>query len=246
MLNYADILNLKRWNTPTIYNGWEKVTRLERTQGHFNLEPVQDFMPQMGNMCGYAVTVEVEPSNPKHQQEYPDAQRDYMRYLAQIPGPKIVIVKDLDKPFIGSFWGEINANMHKAMGCVGTITDGCVRDTDEMTNAGFKALARRCCVGHAYATPVRWGIELETFGCSVRPGDLIHADKHGFMAIGEEDQEHLLEAVRFMDENECNNMLSLSRNAAGLPLDEFVEEYARRVSQFSEDADYFFDMLQTE
>lgn len=243
MLSYADILNLKRWNTPTIYNGWEKVTRLERTQCRLNLDPTHDFMPQMGNMCGYAVTVEVEPSQSKHQRENPDAQKEYMRYLAAIPGPKIVIVKDLDRPFIGSFWGEVNANMHKAMGCVGTITDGCVRDTDEMTNAGIKALARHTCVGHAYSTPVRWGIELEVFGCKVRHGDLIHADKHGFMAIDEEDQQHLLTAVRFMDENECNNLLNFSRSAAGLPLDVFVEEYARRGAQFKIDADHFFDNL---
>ncbi len=243
MLSYADILNLKRWNTPAIYNGWEKVTRLERTQGRYNLEPTHDFMPQMGNMCGYAVTVEIEPGNPRHQHEQPDAQREYMRYLAGIPGPKIVIVKDLVKPFIGSFWGEVNANMHKAMGCVGTITDGCVRDTDEMTNAGFKALARSTCVGHAYAAPVQWGIELEVFGCKVRPGDLIHADKHGFMAIDEEDQEHLLEAVRFMDANECSHLLNLSRNAAGIPLDEFVEAYARGAAQFRQDADQFFASL---
>ena len=243
MLSYADILNLKRWNTPTIYNGWEKVTRFERTQGRFNLDPTHDFMPQMGNMCGYAVTVEVEPSNARHQSANPDAQKEYMRYLAAVPGPKIVIVKDLDRPFIGSFWGEVNANMHKAMGCVGTITDGCIRDTDEMTNAGFKALARHRCVGHAYSTPVRWGTELEVFGCKVKPGDLIHADKHGCMAIDEEDQEYLLAAVRFMDENECNNLLNLSRYAAGLPLEEFVEEYARRAAQFKQDADRFFGAL---
>ena len=59
-------------------------------------------------------------------------------------------VQDLDKPrAIGSFWGEVNSNIHRALGCVGTITDGAIRDVDEMTNAGFKALARRLCVGHA-------------------------------------------------------------------------------------------------
>ena len=57
---------------------------------------------------------------------------------------------------IGSAWGEVNSNVHRALGCVGTITDGAIRDVDEMTNAGFKALARRLCVGHAYSVPVRW------------------------------------------------------------------------------------------
>ena len=63
-------------------------------------------------------------------------------------------MQDLDKPrVIGSFWGEVNSNIHRALGCVGTITDGAIRDVDEMTNAGFKALARRLCVGHALVHP---------------------------------------------------------------------------------------------
>ena len=46
-----------------------------------------------------------------------------------MPGPKIVVVQDLDKPrVIGSFWGEVNSNIHRALGCVGTITDGAIRD----------------------------------------------------------------------------------------------------------------------
>ena len=243
MLTHAEILNLKRWNTPTIYNGWERVTRLERTQGRFNRLPVQDFMPQMGIMAGTAVTVVVQPSNPDHQRANPDAQKQYMQYLASVPGPKIVVVQDLDNPHIGSFWGEINANMHRVMGCVGTITDGGVRDLDEMANAGLHALAKHACIGHAYSAPVRWGCEVEAFGTTVRPGDLIHADKHGFMAIDEADCEHLLEAVRFMDANECDNLLTLSRNAAGMGLEEFIEAYAKAGEKFRSDADAFFGKL---
>jgi hypothetical protein len=26
MLAHAELLKLKRWNTPTIYNGWEQIT----------------------------------------------------------------------------------------------------------------------------------------------------------------------------------------------------------------------------
>jgi regulator of RNase E activity RraA len=87
-----------------------------------------------------------------------------------------VVVQDLDKPsVIGSLWGEVNSNTHRALGCVGTITDGSIRDLDEMTNAGFKALARRLCVGHAWVCPVRWGCAVEVFGQRIEPGQLIAA-----------------------------------------------------------------------
>lgn len=172
------MLQLKRWNTPTIYNGWEQITKHDR-RTQVNQEETKDFMPEIGPMIGYAVTVVCEPSNPRHQ-ENTDAPRQYREYLASMPAPKIVIVQDLEKPHVvGSFWGEVNANIHRALGCVGTITDGAIRDFDEMHNAGFKALAQRLCVGHAFSWPVRWGGEVEVFGTTVHPGQLIHADKHG-------------------------------------------------------------------
>jgi regulator of RNase E activity RraA len=223
LLPHSELLQLKRWNTPTIYNGWEQITRHDRTRDAFNLEETRDFMPQMGPMVGYAVTVIIEPSNPQHRQSNPKAWSEYRRHLASLPGPKIVVVQDLDKPrVIGSLWGEVSSNTHRALGCVGTITDGAIRDLDEMTNAGFKALARRLCVGHAYVCPVRWGIPVEVFGQRIEPGQLIHADKHGFMAIPAEETPRLLEAARFMDTNECNTVIAAARGAAGLPSDELL------------------------
>ena len=168
-LSHADLLQLKRWNTPTIYNGWEQITSQDIAADAFNLEPTTDFMPQMGPMIGRAVTMVIEPSNPAHKLSY-DA-RAYREYIASIPGPKIVVVQDLNKPnFVGSTWGEVNSNTHRALGCVGTITDGCIRDLDEMTNAGFKALAARLCVGHAHWCTVRWNCEVEVFGRRIQPG----------------------------------------------------------------------------
>lgn len=236
-LTHAGLLQLKRWNTPTIYNGWEQITHRDICADAFNLEETRDFMPQMGPMAGYAVTVVVEPSHAAHRHNAPDAWNEYRRYVAGTPGPKIVIVQDLDKPrVIGAFWGEVNSNIHRALGCVGTITDGAIRDVDEMTNAGFKALARRLCVSHAAVHPVRWNCEVEVFGRTVRPGDLIHADKHGFMVVPPEEQAGLLEAVRFMDANECDTVIAAARQTAGLGVDQILANLQAAAAEFSENA----------
>ena len=227
-MTHEEMLQLKRWNTPTIYNGWEQITALDAGWECFNVEETHDFMPQMGPMVGRAVTVVVEPSNRKHREDNPGAWSEYRRYVAAGPAPKIVVVQDLDKPAVhGSLWGEVTANFHRVVGCVGTITDGAVRDVDEMTNAGFKALARRLAVGHAHVWPVRWGCEVEVFGRRIAPGQLIHADKHGFLAIPPEDESALLEAAVFMDANECNTVIKASRGAAGLT----TEEILRRMDE---------------
>lgn len=224
-LSHGELLQLKRWNTPTIYNGWEQITKHDVTRDGISIEEARDFMPQMGPMVGYAVTVVIEPSNPQHRKTNPNPSSEYRRYVASVPGPKIVVVQDLDKPrVIGSLWGEVNSNTHRALGCVGTITDGAIRDLDEMTNAGFKALARRLCVGHAHVIPVRWGVPVEVFGQRIEPGQLIHADKHGFLVIPPEDAAPLLEAARFMDANECNTVVAAARSTSGLTTEETLQK----------------------
>lgn len=233
ILSHGELLKLKRWNTPTIYNGWEAITRHDRTKGFFNREQTYDYMPEMGPMIGYAVTVKVKPSDSDIPKNNPDAWAAYREYVANFEGPKIVIVQDHDKPvMVGSFWGEVNSNIHRSLGCVGTITDGAIRDIDEMKNAGFKALCRGTCVGHAYVCPETWGIDVEVFGCTVRPGDLIHADKHGFLIIPPDDQERLLEAAVFMDSNECNTMINVARRPQGQSIEDFLSKLNEAAAAF--------------
>ncbi|MBT3482488.1 MAG: RraA family protein [Opitutales bacterium] len=235
MLPHSTILQLKRWNTPTIYNGWEQLTKHDRTKDGFNLEPTTDYMPELGPMVGYAVTVRIEPSNPIHAERKGDFVEEYREYIASIPGPKIVVVQDLDHPnIVGSYWGEVNSSIHKALGCVGTITDGAIRDVDEMMNAGFKALARRLCVGHAYSVPVEWNCDVEVYGRSIQPGQLIHADKHGFLAIPKEDEESLLEASVFMDQNECNTLIPAASSSCGKPASEILNDINKAAKAFGE------------
>ncbi|MEP7341802.1 MAG: RraA family protein [Acidobacteriota bacterium] len=236
-MSHSDLLELRRWNTPTVYNGWEQITKHEAGRDGFNPEETTDFMPQMDAMVGYAVTVVCQPGNAEHKKSNPNAWDEYWRYVASVPGPKIVVVQDLDKPnFVGAFWGEVNANVHRALGCVGTIIDGCIRDVDDMYYAGFKALAKRLCVGHAYSCPVRWGGEVEVFGRRVKPGQLIHADKHGFLVVPEEDEAMLLDAARFMDSNECQTIIAAARESAGLPLEEVVTQLGAARGKFAENA----------
>jgi 4-hydroxy-4-methyl-2-oxoglutarate aldolase len=49
-LSHAEMLQLKRWNTPTIYNGWEQITRHDATAAGFNLEETRD--GANGRPCG--------------------------------------------------------------------------------------------------------------------------------------------------------------------------------------------------
>lgn len=235
-LPHSELLQLKRWNTPTVYNGWEQITRHNAARDGFNLEPLTDFMTELGVMAGFAITVVCEPGNPEHAKDGPRLWQEYLKYVASASGPKIVVVQDLDKPATyGAFWGEVNSTIHRTLGCVGTIIDGAIRDVDEMRGVGFKALARRLCVSHAHSCPVRWGCEVEVFGRRIRPGQLIHADKHGFLAVPEEDERRLLDAALFMDRNECQSLISAGREAAGLGSTQALEQIDSAFTAFREE-----------
>ena len=236
-----DIAGLRRWNTPTIYNGWEALTRTGDRMAVVNAETVVDFMPEMGPLAGYAATVVIEPGNPSHAERGAELWAGYRSYIASLEGPTVVVVQDLDKPAVrGSFWGEVSAGIHRSLGCVGTIVDGAIRDLEDMQAAGFKALARRLCVGHAWSTPVRWDVEVEVFGTAVRPGQLIHADKHGFIAVPDDDVPGLLEAARFMDELENRTVIPAGRQTAGLSRSRILENFNAAAQQFAERADARF------
>lgn len=230
------MLQLKRWNTPTIFNGWEQITSRNVAAEGINLEETRDFMPEMGPMIGRAVTVQIRMREPAAKTGAdPENYWRYLESLAAADGPVITVVKDEDgAPLVGSFWGEVNSNIHRSLGTVGTITDGCIRDLDEMKSAGFKALARRLCVGHANSHVVDFGKPVKVFGTAIEPGQLIHADQHGFLAIPSEDEESLLEAAHFMDTNECETFLSMTGSvAAGKTKAEILEAIGESRKQFT-------------
>lgn len=215
-LTPGQLHKLRRWNTPSIANALEQVSRADPLR-LVNLDETRDFMPEMGPMIGYAMTVVISGSDPSAKQKHPDNFVRYREYLASRPGPKIVVVQDLDAPRChGSIWGEVGASHARALGCVGTITEGAVRDLDEMKAAGFKALARRLAVSHAHCWPLSWGGEVEVFGTKMKPGQLIHADKHGFIIIPQGAEKRLLEATRFMDDNECDTVIPAGTGSSGL------------------------------
>jgi regulator of RNase E activity RraA len=66
----------------------------------------------------------------------------------------------------------------------------------------------------------------------VNPGDLIHADKHGFIAIAAGEEDRLLDAARFMDANECETVIPAARGSSGLSSDEVLARLSEAGTRF--------------
>jgi len=96
----------------------------------------------------------------------------------------------------------VQANIHRALGCVGTVTDGSVRDLDEVRALGFQFAAAHVSVSHAYVHMVDFGLPVKVGGLWVKPGDLIHADQHGALTIPPEIAERVPQGVAKVEADE--------------------------------------------
>ncbi len=199
-LNPAVLRALQTLNTPTVANAIETFNIRPRNQGFMD-SSVRCMLPGLGVMVGYAVTAKIRAAQPPA----PGAavpRRRMWEYICSIPEPRVVVVQDLDDPPVGSFWGEVNANIHRALGCVGTVTNGGVRDLDEVEQLGFHLFASRVHVSHAYVHVVEIGTPVEVGGLTVHPGDLLHGDKHGVIQIPLEIAPDLFRAAKEVEARE--------------------------------------------
>ncbi|MBY0508169.1 MAG: hypothetical protein K2X03_29920 [Bryobacteraceae bacterium] len=201
MSSLPDLLApLRRYNTPTIANAIELFEVRPRNRGF--LKPGWQVMqPGMPPVAGYASTCLVSG-------EAPDSfgtreSFDYWEHIESIPGPRIAVVKDLDpQPGSACFWGEVNASVHLALGCVATVTDGAVRDLDEMKAIGFQAAYRHTCVSHGYVHITGFGQPVLIDGELIRPGELLQLDQHGVLIVPAAVLPHLQEAIDEVERRE--------------------------------------------
>lgn len=174
---------LQHYSAPTLANAIELFDVRPRSAG-FASGLVRCVYPDLPPMVGYAATAKMRAATPPRPEKRVPP-HVLWQHILSLPAPRVVVIQDLDDPpAVGSYWGEVNANVHKALGCVGVATDGGVRDLDEVAAlGGFQFFAREVIVSHAYVHLVEVGGRVTVGGLDVRPGDLLHGDKHGVLNI---------------------------------------------------------------
>ena len=123
------IRDVSEMQTCAVSNAIESLNVRSKTEGFMNTD-IKSMFPEMGSMAGFAVTAVIKASTPASE-NMNFSRVDWIDEILSIPGPRIIVMKDLDHPdVIGSFWGEVQSAIHKSVGCVGVVTDGGVRDLD--------------------------------------------------------------------------------------------------------------------
>jgi regulator of RNase E activity RraA len=178
-LTAGELEALRRWPTCAVANAIELFNIKPRNEG-FMLPEIKCVFPDLKPMIGYAVTGVISADSGEGRRVSPP---DWWKEIQKIPEPRVIVLHDIDRPVVGSFWGEVQGNTHKALGCVGTVTDGSVRDLDEVKEIGFHFFSSCVSVSHAYVHLVDVGIPVKVGGLVVKPGDIILGDKHGVISI---------------------------------------------------------------
>jgi regulator of RNase E activity RraA len=176
---------LKTVDTPTICNALEIVAPERRLTG-YTVKPFVCPFPDVVAVVGYArvATCRATHANELTGEAARNQRIGYYEYIASGTGPTITVLQDLDGAEVGygAFWGEVQSTVHKGLGSLGVITDGCIRDIPQWA-PGFFALAGSLAPSHAFTHLHDFGKEVRVHGMVVKHGDLIHADRHGAVVI---------------------------------------------------------------
>ena len=179
-----DVLEqLRTFDSCTVSNAIERLDVRLRNEG-FTDSSVKCFSPALPPMVGYAATGRIRSAEAPTTRSWYYTRMDWWAYVLTIPAPRVIVLEDLDeKPGLGALFGEIHAHIGHALGCIGYVTNGAVRDLAGVSHTHFHLFAAGIAVSHAYAHVVDFGGPVTVGGLILKPGDLLHGDQHGVVSV---------------------------------------------------------------
>lgn len=173
---------LRRIDSPTISNAIEHFDVRPRLEGFASWE-LRCAFPELGSTVGYAVTCTADSTTESRRDD-----RGLLRLWEAVeaaPKPAVIVIKDIGTDRARScHMGEVMATTARALGAVGCISDGGLRDVNEVRAlGGFQYFCPGFVVSHGRPVICDTNVEVELAGFTVRPGDLLHGDVNGVLVI---------------------------------------------------------------
>ena len=180
-LTLAQLDALRAIDSPTIANAIEEFDVRDRRAGYMD-GSIRCLYPELGEIVGYAYTVtfkDREPDDPPMRQAWVEA----LEHALELPTPRILVARDASPDVPAALFGEIMCTMLTRLDFVGVITDGAVRDLNEVRELGLHYFASGVIVSHGQVTVESFATPVTVAGLTVNPGDLLHADCNGVVQI---------------------------------------------------------------
>jgi len=178
-----DLEALRALDTCSVSNAIETFELRLRNTG-FADSRIRCMFEDLPPMVGFAATARLRSGEPPVSGGIFHDRSDWWNSILGIPRPRIVVLEDIDDPpGVGAFLGDVHAAMLSALGCVGYVTNGAVRELPRVREMGLHVFAGNVAVSHAYAHIFDLGAVVTVGGLEVRPGDVLHGDRHGLLKV---------------------------------------------------------------
>lgn len=175
---------LRRIDSPTVANAIEHFDVRRRTEGYAGSE-IRCAFPELGTMLGYAVTCTADSTTEDKRERglWP-----LWEAIEAAPKPAVLVIKDIGPERRRScHMGEVMAATARALGAVGCVTDGGLRDVNEVRALGdFHYFCEGFVVSHGNPVICEINVPVTICGLHVEPGALLHGDANGVLAIPHE------------------------------------------------------------
>jgi 4-hydroxy-4-methyl-2-oxoglutarate aldolase len=194
---------LQTVDTCTVANAIETLNLRMRNEGYIQ-HSLQCLIPDLPPIAGYAVTGRIRTGAPPIRNLCYYHRSDWWEYMAKMPSPKIMVMADVESaPGTGAFVGEIHAEICRALGCIGYVTNGAVRDIPALRRNNFQCFSGGVCPSHAYGHIVDFGEPVIIGSLRIAPGDILQGDVHGVQTIPPAADGLLAHAVASLREREA-------------------------------------------
>lgn len=194
----TDIDYFKTIDSPTLINAIELLQVRPNERG-FTPVDIRCLFPELGRMCGYAVTAQVETVTQMEPFTI-DTFLQLYKAVEKAPKPAVIVLQEIGAyRDYAAHCGEVMATFFTRLGAVGLVTDCAVRDLPEVRRMGFQFFARGAVASHANFRISQVGVPVQICGMVVKPNDLIHADENGVITVPpveREKLEHAVETIR--------------------------------------------------
>ena len=183
LLTEEELNALRQFNTCMIANAIEKFNVRLRNTGFTNGK-VRCIFPDAPPLVGYAVTARLRSGDPPIAGAFFRDRGELWSRILETPTPRVLVLEDIDeKPGRGAFLGDMHAAILAALGCVGYVTNGAVRELPSVRKIGLNLFAGSVAVSHAYAHIFDIGTPVTIDGMEVGSATLLHGDQHGIVTI---------------------------------------------------------------
>lgn len=153
-------------------------------------------------LLGYAIPVQVSVDDGAPHGRANNI--DWWRYVErQTFGQRVVVAQDISSdPARGVACGRLSAHIYAALGCVGFVTNGFVRDADSLGDLNFTLFASGHSARHGDPHVVRFGTPANLGQVRVSLGDVVAVDADGMIAFPAAWLSDVIREARSLDEKQ--------------------------------------------